>query len=158
MDSQSPSLPWDGIVWGDQVCLLLYKRLRAVQAPKTWRQLCIKLCSQETGDASAVTCCGFPWLFYPIQEEHRKIDFKNYFLTGSGAGRVFSASPAHSLPIRLPWSASSTLPSFLQDLHVNAEICCLMVYLLNSKVTVSLQGGVIGGVSRLLSLIIQKIT
>lgn len=42
--------------------------------------------------------------------------------------------------------------------HVDAEMCCPMVYLLNSTVTVSLQGGIIAGVSRLLSLILQKIT
>lgn len=58
----------------------------------------------------------------------------------------------------LATSESGKENCLFQDLHVNAEICCLMVYLLNSKVTVSLQGGVIGGVSRLLSLIIQKIT
>lgn len=45
-----------------------------------------------------------------------------------------------------------------QDLQVNADICCPMVYLLNNRVTVSLQGGMTAGVPRLLFLTLQKIT
>lgn len=45
---------------------------------------------------------SFSLVIYPIQEEQTNLDFKNDFLTSSEAGHGFSASPAHSLPIRFP--------------------------------------------------------